>query len=206
MQKQRNYLRGLLVIGFALMLGGFLFTQGRGGGGGGGGGGRHGVGGTGGGGGSGNWGRTGPVITDADGDGVDDRFAERLRLHRAKNSSLEQRGNMLRALGFPVDAEIRIVSSPGDIPGLKSGEKKRLKAAGIPSAPRLFAVDADRTMVVCYGWTRERGLLVCWYILFENDVPRKVEGKVLGEKLGEYTTLLAGPLPEKVRWENPSVR
>ncbi|MBP7867521.1 MAG: hypothetical protein KA419_16435 [Acidobacteria bacterium] len=200
MQNRRHSRKGLLALGLVLVLGGSLCAQGRGGGGG-----RHGVGGTGGGG-SGNWGRNGPVINDADGDGIDDRFAERLRLHRAKTSSLEQRGNMLRALGFPTDAEIRIVSNPGDIPGLKSEEKKRLKTDGVPAAPRLFAVDADRTMVVCYGWTREKGLLVCWYILYEKDVPRKVEGKILGEKLGEYTALLAGPLPEKIRWENPPVR
>lgn len=131
-------------------------------------------------------GGAGGVYTDSNGDGVDDWYAARLQRFRATKAAETNRGRMLEALGLPAGVELKIVSSPGDIPGLEKNVKNDMKKRGWPSTPAIYSVDEDRVLVTYYTWSKAGGALTKWYLIVDSSSGSSLEGKILAERLGDF--------------------
>ena len=106
----------------------------------------------------GGWGSQ--TVYDQDGDGIDDRFQQRYRQKQAKKIVSGHSAVLTGVLALPDDASLKMVCTPGDIPGLDKDTRRQLEARKEPTAPQQFAAGADRTLTILYTWTEAEGLLV----------------------------------------------
>ncbi|HOS99890.1 MAG TPA: hypothetical protein PLY66_02700 [Acidobacteriota bacterium] len=147
----------------------------------------------------GGWGSQ--TVYDQDGDGIDDRFQQRYRQKQAKKFVSGHAAVLNGVLALPDDASLKMVCTPGDIPGLDKDIRRQLEARKEPTAPQQFAAGADRTLTILYTWTETEGLLVRWAVIQEGAALRSLEGTPVSSRLGRWTPLPDYKLPATLTWK-----